>query len=721
MFIAQVMRRGVLMVVHLAAFFIIVILHAGCSTNSEPVLIFSAAPNNDLFLLFEDFPRYDTPAEAILNAPPNSGVLVLADGYPDTRTNIADSLFAIARTKHLRLYIEYPDRLPGIVVGEERRATWERGVITTDRFGPSLARNRILMIHDGRFVSVASDSSLLSMARVAGVDRAVYGLENTESWPVLFEHPAGDILVATTGLSRFITGRYAPADAWIDIWRWVLTWLDPEAASLRLDWEPSVRPTYRSEDILPEDARRAALMRGVAWYQNARMLIDSTWSHRYDEAEVYPDRVGRRPENQLPAGDGSHGLLEGFSSRIHHDGSQDVRWWIRADCVSETAMAFALHLRIANDESGREIATNLQDFAHKTSVLHQGPRANPLSPEYGLVGWNVYHDRVYYGDDNARVILGTMATAGALDSDRWDEDLLRTLLGNFRTTGVDGFRSNRLEGADLATRGWEYYWTTPRENFAPHYESWLWATYLWLYDKTEYAPLLERTKKGIMSMMQAYPDDWHWTNGLQQERARMLLPLAWLVRVENTPLHRGWLNQIAGDLLAHQDETGAIKEQLGSTGHGKYGPPASNAEYGTTEAPLIQENSDAIADMLYTSSFAFLSLQEAAAATGDTTLFHAFEDLRDFLIRIQVHAPEHPELDGAWFRAFDVNRWEYWASNADLGWGAWAIESGWTQSWITSVLAMDELGLSLWDLTAESNISRYFETYRQRMLPETGI
>ena len=34
-------------------------------------------------------------------------------------------------------------------------------------------------------------------------------------------------------------------------------------------------------------------------------------------------------------------------------------------------------------------------------------------------------------------------------------------------------------------------------------------------------------------MMKAYPEEWHWTNGLQQERARMILPLAWLLRVED--------------------------------------------------------------------------------------------------------------------------------------------------------------------------------------------
>ena len=55
---------------------------------------------------------------------------------------------------------------------------------------------------------------------------------------------------------------------------------------------------------------------------------------------------------------------------------------------------------------------------------------------------------------------------------------------------------------------------------------------------------------------------------------------------------------------------------------------------------------------------------------------------------------------------------------ADAGWGAWAIESGWTQGWITAVLAMRRMHTSLWDLSAHSTIARHFERYRKVMLPE---
>ena len=91
--------------------------------------------------------------------------------------------------------------------------------------------------------------------------------------------------------------------------------------------------------------------------------------------------------------------------------------------------------------------------------------------------------------------------------------------------------------------------------------------------------------------------------------------------------------------------------------------------------------------------------------------------LAEFLCRIQVRSESLPMVDGGWFRAFDYERWEPWGSNADAGWGAWAIESGWTQGWITSVLAMRQMNTSLWELTQKSTIERHHKDLRASMLP----
>jgi hypothetical protein len=628
--------------------------------------------------------------KAVADAEPGDGVLVLADRYPDATTQLDAAFYASAAAKGLRLYVEYPSFVPGLAVGAGREIEWERTVVASDVFAPTVNQMRILMIHGCRFLDVPAERPHLVLAHVAGFDTALYGLPE-QSAPVLFEHPGADVLVATTKLSQFVTGRYAPADAWRGVWRWILQWACPDAAQ-----------------------------RGVSWFRKARLFIHPAWQ---DEAkrrvETYPDGTGPGSDVGWLSGDGSCGMIEGASSRIHMDGTQDWRYHVRADCVGETSMAMASAWALSGDAGAGEIAANLNDFIYTHSVCAQGPRANPTSPSYGLISWTTTPpaDGVYYGDDNARVMLGTMAASAFLRTNRWDKPLLRCLLANLRTTGPLGFRGRRLEEADLQERGWRPYWEAERTHYAPHYESWLWACYLWAYRHTRFEPFLERATTGIRMMMAAYPDEWRWTNGIQQERARMLLPLAWLVRVDDTPTHRGWLCRIAEELLGRQDACGAIGEEVGSPGLGAYGPPKTNSEYGTSEAPLIQQNGDPLSDLLYTTNFAFVGLHEATAATADLFYTEAADKLADFLCRIQVGSEAHPELDGGWFRAFDFRRWEYWASNADVGWGAWSIESGWTQAWITSAMALRQMRTSLWALTAESRIGEQLEMLVPVMFP----
>jgi hypothetical protein len=215
--------------------------------------------------------------------------------------------------------------------------------------------------------------------------------------------------------------------------------------------------------------------------------------------------------------------------------------------------------------------------------------------------------------------------------------------------------------------------------------------------------------------MEAYPDRWFWCNRSGAiERARALLPLAWLVRVDDTPEHRQWLRRIAIDLLALQDASGAIRETIGD---GRQGT-VSNAEYGTRETSLIQTNGDPICDLLYTCNFALIGLHEAAAATGEEFYAQAEDRLAAFLCRIQVASSAHPELDGAWYRAFDFRRWEYWASNADWEWGPWCTETGWTQPWIACTLALRQQKTCLWELLGRLRIGAEFNRLRPEMIPD---
>jgi hypothetical protein len=711
--------------------FLFIVIPA-CKSGNKSSITLSCREDNDLFKVLEQNKihcvRYNTPAEAVENAEPGSGVMILADDYPVKTTPADLSLFEKALNKKLRLFVEYPSFLPGMATGEPRRATLERIVVSTDRI-KDLTLMQILALHDCNYIPVSAENPLLAISKVAGFDHAVYGLDNKAgTGAVLFEIPEYGLLVSTTKLSHFVTARYAPKEAMQALWVFILQNIGGGTVNLPVpDWTPEVRPTYTREEKLPVNAARLAVQRGVDWHTGAGMLLNEQGWEEYKQLwklndsnmlTTVPSVNNAAPRPKALSGDGSFGVLEGIASEVHLDGSQPTRWWLRSDSNGESSLAFALRGEMDGDSLSSLVAGNLLDWLYFRSGLFQ---KDSTKANYGLLFWAPGNAQGLYHDNDIKAILGCIGTSAILKTDRWDEALVKNILGNFRTTGVNGFRGHRLENPDLLSKGWRSYWSGNTTLFQPHYEAWVWSSYLWLYDKTGWKPLLERTRKSITMMMKAYPEGWRWTNGIQQERGRMLLPLAWLIRVDDRPEYRDWLKRIADDIEKCQDQSGAIREELGASDRGDYRPPLSNEAYGTNEAPLIHQNGDSVADLLYTCNFTFLGLHEAYAATGDEQYKRMADKLAGFLIRIQIRSENHSELDGGWFRAFDYRQWEYWGSNADAGWGAWSVETGWTQAWIPSVLAMREMNKNLWDITKNSKAGTHFDKIRRQMIPDKDL
>lgn len=716
---------------HVIAISLVAVAALGCSAaaqvsqgkDARGPLVFACDAGNDLYQVVTQnlgkFPRYDTAAQAVEAARDGDGLLILADGYPQKATEVPAAVFAAAAKKNLRLYVEYPASLAGVEVGKPVAAKAERAVVADDFFGPQLGKLRILAVNGLHFVPAKAAKPHLVAARVAGFDTAVFGLPG-QTVPILFELGDGRTMVAATKLSNFVVGRYAPQDGWRTLWGRLLAWLSGSDKPVELKWTAMVTPSYARNDALPADVEKRAFERGADWFINSKIIIPPSMEPRLAQA-LKKDNLIPPPPADAKIGDGTLGSLEAPLSVIQSDGSQMIGVIRRSDCICETSMALAFSARISGHKDRQPIARNLLDYVYFTSEARKGERGDPKAAAYGHIAWGVSTPSwtvANYGDDNARVMLSTLASAALQGSDRYDEAIALCLLANFRTTGPLGFRPDRIDMPDLKARGWEYYFRDPCERKSPHFEAYLWSCFLWAYHQTGYKPLLVRTEKAIRKMMEAYPDKWEWTNGLAQEKARMLLALAWLVRADDTPEHRAWLKTAVGGLIDLQDPSGAIREELGTRGLGMFPPPESNDAYGTNEASLLQKNGDPVCDLLYTTNFALLGLHEAAAATGDKEYIAAEEKLARFLCRIQVRSAGRHELDGGWFRGFDFQRWEAWASNADAGWGAWAIESGWTQGWITSVLGMRQMKTSLWDLTARSTVKKYFDKYRPLMLPD---
>ena len=189
--------------------------------------------------------------------------------------------------------------------------------------------------------------------------------------------------------------------------------------------------------------------------------------------------------------------------------------------------------------------------------------------------------------------------------------------------------------------------------------------------------------------------------------ALSILTVSVAAAAQTTPL---WMRDAKispdGSRIAFQVGCGAVREELGDPAKGMFGRVRSNEAYGTEESPLIFENGDPVADMLYTCNFAFFGLNEAAHATGDAQMAAAAQKLSDFLTRIQVSSDKVRNVDGAWFRAFNYDNWDFWASDADAGWGAQCTLTGWIQSWIVTTQALMEMNTSYWDKTAGSTVGK---------------
>ncbi|WP_299551573.1 hypothetical protein [Seonamhaeicola sp.] len=696
-----------------------------CSNFGSKVIHIYCNETNDVYEVLQTSEnvrvlRYNNIERLMNRVRKGESVMILADNYPEETLKLPDGFFDKMKSKKAHFYVEYAQQLPGIVTETETiKPKYQRAIVNSSFFGKQVDSLAILSVSGLRYIPAKVPSAHIVAGRVAGLDHAEYGLPK-ETSPLLFEMPEYSGIVATTSLSKFIKGRYAPKREWQFVWKAIFRFLIGEDMG-SLKWSSVVQPYFGRNETLPEDVQKQTLKRGIDWFQNARMLIPENYDQVIADAIDPTINTGFLTYSEdIPIGDGSNGVFECIFSKIDESGNQPIGVVRRADCTGETAMAFATAGKALNNKEHFKIAENLLNYYLTKSPATKNEYGDPNHGAYGLVAWgfeNFAWYRANYGDDNARLMLGTMITSAITGNEDWDPILMKLLLAQLRTTGKNGFRGDRIDLPDLEKNGWRHFYDRDFVSFSPHMEAYLWACMLWAYDKTGDPIFLERTKNAIKATMNEYTDGWRWMNGLAQEKARILLPLAWLVRINDTKENRDMLYKAIDGLLELQGVSGAIREELGKPGRGVFPPTRRNEDYGSHEASLIAKNGDKVSDLLYTTNFAFLGLHEAYYATKDERIKKAADKLAEFLCRIQVKSENHPELDGGWMRAFDYGRFEHWGSNSDAGWGAWAIEGGWTQGWITTVLALREMDTSVWDLTKDSKVGDHHESLKKEMLP----
>ncbi|MEG1916230.1 MAG: hypothetical protein RR061_06070 [Muribaculaceae bacterium] len=689
--------------IHIWILFATVFFLTSCS--SQDIYVY-ADKENDLckLLNYEGFQVHhcDSKLDVVTKAPIGSGVLILAADYPEKGTELTQQIVDIIQKKKLRCYVEFVDRIGNKQLSDKPiELKLERAVVTKDKLlGDSLPIMSILGLNRNFIFPMKSKDPLMVTAKVVGLEKAELGLDNTPNNSLLFFY-SDRLMISTSQLSNFATGRFTPEYKWKQVFEYIIGWVSGSQKNIHFNkWLTYVKPMYNEKEQLPLNARKESIQKGIEWFSNGHFLLseESLPIFRKYETE-WPYGPGLDPA--LKNGNGSLGVLEGHGSIIHSDGKQDYRYWLRNDVQGEVILAMHLAGIYLQDSTYSNVAENIMGFAFNTYT--QGIRRDIKSSNYGLMSWTTLYPDTYYGDDNARALLGYILANTKMKNKEWDRKIVECIIANFRTSSKQGYRgSTGMSAQEIEKKGWKYYSTMDYINPHPHFESWIWACYLWLYDKTGYLPLLEKAKTGISTTMAAYPNKWRWTNGIQQERGRMILPLAWLVRIDPSENHKRWLNMLVDDLLKSQVICGAIQEQMGDPSLNFVGEIKKNEDYGKYEASLIYKNGDPVSDMLYTTNFAFFGLNEAVRLTGNPTHKEALNRISDFLIRIQVSSEKFKDVDGAWFRAFNYKNWDYWADNADNGWGAWCTLTGWIQSWIVGTQILIDTDTTYWDLTKKS-------------------
>ncbi|MCP4452036.1 MAG: hypothetical protein GY809_11285, partial [Planctomycetes bacterium] len=321
-------------------------------THQPHALFISGSPENDLYKVLKQagvvVRHFQDPAQAISAAPNRGGVLVLAQGYPETTTDIKPSTFALAKRKKLRLYIEYPTSLPGLKLDGARDVGVERAVVADDFFGDALDEERIMAINSKKFIPVAHAQAHIVFARVAGFDTAVYGLPD-KTWPALFEYANGAMLVSTTKLSNFVSARFAPTDAVQVVWQRILHWLHPNESFPKLQWTESVRASYARSETLPKDHEMQAIERGILWYEKSKLLATESMDQRIKHAMKLKTASGTLgpPAPEESSGNGAHGIMQCYLSDIGLDGKQKRSAVRRGDNQCGEKLGSRLHYSLS--------------------------------------------------------------------------------------------------------------------------------------------------------------------------------------------------------------------------------------------------------------------------------------------------------------------------------------------------------------------------------------
>jgi hypothetical protein len=224
--------------------------------------------------------------------------------------------------------------------------------------------------------------------------------------------------------------------------------------------------------------------------------------------------------------------------------------------------------------------------------------------------------------------------------------------------------------------------TTESGRPAAHYNAYYHAALLLAYKSCKKQVYYDMAKKGLESIMALYPNTKR-EQSETQEMTRLIFPLACLFEISGEDKHKDMLYRVTDDLQRLRHPCGGYTEW-----DTDYQANCSRREAG--ECSLLAVNGDPVADLLYSVNWLPLGFSYAYFVTKDRMFYNLWDDITRFVRLAQIQSKDKT-LDGAWARAFDMERNEIYGVPHDTGWAPFSVESGWTVGEILMGLMMMKL------------------------------